>query len=219
MLASVIRSLVFDLDGTLVHSLPGIAASLNRSLENAGLPTHPESAVRSFIGDGIAKLVERATPKTQLEVLNKLVQTVKSDYATTWHKGTQPYPGVVETLGTLADANIPCSVFSNKPDEYCREITDRIFPDIPFSIVRGQLPDAPGKPDPAGAISICNQSGIPAGETALIGDSTIDLETARNAGMISIAVSWGYHDPPALAALKPRHTIHTMEQLLPILNV
>ena len=137
MLADVIRCIIFDLDGTLVHSLPGIAASLNRSLKTAGLTTHPEHVVRGFIGNGMPKLVERAAPTTSGEALDQLVDTMRNDYAQTWKQGTHPYPEVTETLEALTQKEITIAVLSNKPDEYCREITDAIFPNTHFPVVRG----------------------------------------------------------------------------------
>ena len=218
MLANVIRCIIFDLDGTLVHSLPGIAASLNRSLSAQGLPTHPESAVRNFIGNGIKKLVERAAPDAHGNTLDGLVNAMRDDYAETWKDGTQPYPKAVETLQNLASQNIPCAVFSNKPDEYCREITDHLFSGIPFQVVQGQREGTPPKPDPAGALEIAQTLRIPTTETAFVGDSTIDLETANNAHMIPVAATWGYHDPPALAALSPKHSINSINELLSLIT-
>lgn len=219
MLARVIHGIIFDLDGTLVHSLPGITASLNRVLTAAGLSSHPESAVRGFIGDGIRKLVERAVPGTSGEALDALVHDMRSDYALTWKDGTHPYPGVTETLVQLADRRIPCAVFSNKPDEYCREITDLLFPGVIFPIVRGQLEGIPVKPDPTGALAISAELNLSPDTVAFVGDSTIDLETARNAGMIPVAATWGYHDLPALTACRPQHTIHTMSELIQSLTL
>ncbi|MFK7909801.1 MAG: HAD family hydrolase [Akkermansiaceae bacterium] len=215
----MIRCIIFDLDGTLVHSLPGIAASLNRTLDAAGMNTHSESNVRGFIGNGIGKLVERAAPDVTGDALANLVDGMRADYAATWKEGTHPYPKVTETLEKLAQEGIPITVLSNKPDEYCREITDYLFPDIHFPIVRGQLKNAPSKPDPSGALSICRELDICPAETALVGDSTIDLETARNAGMIAVAATWGYHDPPALASLNPEQTIHSMSALINALSL
>lgn len=219
MLADVIRCIIFDLDGTLVHSLPGIAASLNRTLAAAGLPPHPEASVRRFVGNGIRKLVGRAAPGAAGGELDALVENMRADYASTWKDGTRPYPAAAKTLEVLADRGIPTAVLSNKPDEYCREITDHIFPGIRFPIVRGQLGTVPPKPDPAGALSICSRLGVSPEDTALVGDSTIDLETARNAGMTAVAVTWGYHDPPALAALAPARTVGSMTELAGALDL
>ena len=218
MFTSVIRCIIFDLDGTLVHSLPGIAASLNRTLKANHLPTHPEANVRRFIGDGMKMLVRRATPGIASTQLDALVEAMRSDYNSTWKEGTQPYPAVTQTLKTLSQKGILLTVLSNKPDEYCRDITNQLFPEINLPIVRGQRDDIPQKPDPTGALSICQELNIPTSETALVGDSTIDLETAKNADILPIAATWGYHDPPSLAAMKPQHTITSMDELIPALN-
>ena len=220
----MIRAVVFDLDGTLINSLPAIAASLNRVLEEHDLPTHSQQRVRTFIGDGIAKLVERAVPQDILdkspegEALQQLITAMMVDYAATWHTGTHPYSGVEATLQSLLDQGTSIAVFSNKPDVYCKEITDRLFPTITFTKVLGQREGVPVKPDPAGAYHVAESLGIPITEIAYLGDSTIDVHTARNAGMLAIAASWGYHDLPALEATQPDHLIDSIEKLLPIIT-
>ncbi len=219
MLGGVIRSVIFDLDGTLIHSLPGLAASLNRVLQEAGLPIHPEQAVRSFIGNGIYKLVERAVPTGYpTEDTQHLVPLMSADYAATWKEGTSPYPGVAEALETLARRNISTAVLSNKPDIFCRQMTDHLFPGIPFSVVLGQRDGTPTKPDPTGAFATADALGTPPREIAFLGDSTIDLATARNAGMIAIAATWGYHDLAALESERPAHLIHHIRELLAIVT-
>jgi len=220
MLMRVIRAIIFDLDGTLIHSLPGLASSLNRVLDQAGLPTHSESVVRTFIGDGMRKLVERAVPvNLPRDEYEKLVSRMSSDYAETWKVGTNPYPKIAETLEALIEQKIGLAVFSNKPHIFCQEITDHLFPEIPFSSVVGQREGVPVKPDPTGALDVARSLGVSPEEIAFLGDSTIDLITARNSGMIPIAASWGYHDLPALQAESPAHIIHTIEELLPITNL
>lgn len=211
------NAVMFDLDGTLINSLPGIAASLNRVLEQHDLPTHKEDVVRTFIGDGIVKLVERAIPKNvSHEELNSLVQVMKTDYAETWQDGSQPYQGVTRVLQTLLDHHLPIAVFSNKPDIYCKEITDTLFPSIPFTKVLGQRNGVPTKPNPAGAFDVAQEFNLPIETIAYLGDSTIDILTAQNSGMLAIAATWGYHDQPALEAKKPDHLIHKIDELLPI---
>lgn len=215
----MIRAVIFDLDGTLINSLPGIASSLNRVLKNNHLPTHEERVVRTFIGDGIAKLVQRAVPQNHpAEDLQKLIQMMMDDYAAAWKDGSIPYDGVTKTLQTLLDQKTGIAVFSNKPDVYCKEITDALFPTIPFTKVLGQREGVPVKPDPTGAFDVAKSLGLPIEEIAYLGDSTIDVHTAKNAGMLSIAASWGYHDLPALEATNPDHMIHSIEELLPIIS-
>ncbi len=187
--------LIFDLDGTLVDSLPGIAASLNRTLTSHGLPGHSHAAVRSFIGNGVQTLIRRAVHAgAEPELLESLLRYYKSDYELGWPEGTRAYPGVHEMLETLADRGCRLTVLSNKTHGFTVEMTRAMFPEIPFAMVLGQRDGIPHKPDPAGALQIATAFGVAPADCVIIGDSTMDIETANNAGMESIAVSWGYHD-------------------------
>ncbi len=219
MLLRVIHAVIFDLDGTLVHSLPGITASLNRVLKNEGLPTHDENSVRSFIGDGILQLVSRAIPRSATtDDLMRLTRQMSEDYATTWKEGTSPYPGVPQTLESLVANNTQIAVLSNKPHVFCEEMTRHFFPHIPFAAVIGQRKGIPVKPDPTVALELAKLLQTTPGDIAFVGDSTIDLRTARNSNMIPIGASWGYHDLPALEAEHPAAVIHHMNELLPTLS-
>ena len=219
MLASVIRAVIFDLDGTLVDSLPGIAGSLNRVLEHNSLPTHSQQTIRTFIGNGILKLVERGVPEQcNPEQVRELTAEVVDDYAASWQDGTTPYPAVNEVLQSLLQSGIKIAVFSNKPDIFCREMTDYLFPDISFSGVVGQREGVAVKPDPAGALDLAHSLNVSASEIAFVGDSTIDIVTAHNAGMSSVACSWGYHDLEALKASSPDYLIDHINELPAIIN-
>lgn len=219
MLAPVIRAVIFDLDGTLVHSLPGITASLNRVLHRFGMAEHPESAVRGFIGNGARALIERSLGRAAAQHdIDSMVDAFKNEYAETWPEGTAPYPGVADVLPTFRERGAGIAVLSNKPDVFCREITDTLFPDIVFSMVLGQRDGVPAKPDPTGAREIASHLEIPPEETVFLGDSTIDLVTAKNAGMIPVAATWGYHDKPALAAEKPAYSIADIAALPRLLD-
>ena len=215
----MISAVIFDLDGTLVHSLPGIAASLNRTLQQASLPMHPEHKVRDFIGDGMRVLIERALPSPRSDdELDDMVDYLKNDYASTWQDGTTPYSGTTEMLVALTEQKIDIAVLSNKPHIFCQKITDTLFPDTIFSAVLGQRDTIAAKPDPSGAIELAHLLNTPCSDIAFLGDSTIDLITAQNADMIPIAATWGYHDPPALEAHAPAYTIAHISELLPIIN-
>jgi phosphoglycolate phosphatase len=212
------KGLIFDLDGTLVDSLKGLAASLNHALENAGLPVHSLEAVRGFIGNGARILITRAAPKDADEaLLDRLENGFKADYDLNWPSGTFPYEGITELLESLQAKGIPLAVLSNKPHPFTSTIVARVFPGIDFKVVLGQLPGIPHKPDPSGALEIANLFGLLPGECTVIGDSTMDLETARNAGMAAIAVTWGFHDRERLIEAGAERIAENPDALLAML--
>ncbi len=195
------KGLIFDLDGTLVDSLPGIAASLNRAMAALGRESHDHLEVRRFIGDGAKMLVRRALGGEAAEELEaETLAAFGRDYGTTWAEGTQIYPGISKLLSELHARGFPLAVLSNKPHGFTTEIVSRLFPTGIFEVVLGQREGLPHKPDPRGALEIAAAFGIDPSDCVVIGDSTMDLETAARAGMRSIAVTWGYHDKDRLAA-------------------
>lgn len=196
-------ALIFDLDGTLVESLPGIAASLNRALALHGLPGHGEAAVRGFIGDGARMLVTRAMdPGEVAPQLESVLRCFAEDYAVSWPHGTQPFNGINALLADLRARGIPLAVLSNKPHVFTTEIVGKLFPRDTFVAVLGNREGLPHKPDPAGALEIAAMLGVAPENCVLIGDSTMDLDTALNAGMASIAVTWGYQNRERLLGAK-----------------
>lgn len=187
--------LIFDLDGTLVDSLPGIAASLNRSLTAHGLPGHSDAAIRSFVGDGLRMLVQRAaSPGAEPSLIDSLISLFKKDYDLSWADGTKAYPGIHHMLDELQKGGFQMGVLSNKTHDFTVAMTRALFPNIHFAKVLGQKDGIPHKPHPAGAFQIAAAFGTDPENCVMIGDSTIDMETATNAGMKAIAVAWGYHD-------------------------
>ena len=193
--------LIFDLDGTLVDSLPGIAASLNRSLTAHGLSGHSDAAVRSFVGDGLRMLVQRAVPHgAEPALIDSLVACFKKDYELSWADGTKAYPGIHNMLEELQKSGFQMAVLSNKTHDFTVAMVRALFPDIHFAQVLGQRDGIEHKPHPAGAFQIAETLGTAPENCAMIGDSTIDMETAANANMKAIAVAWGYHDRERLLA-------------------
>jgi len=210
--------LVFDLDGTLVDSLPGITASLNRALVAKGMGPHAHQAVRGFIGNGSRVLMRRAAGEGASEQLvDELEGEFKTDYDSTWSDGTSVYPGIHDLLTDLQRRGIPLAVLSNKPHPFTVEIVERIFPGLEFSAVFGQRPGIPLKPDPTGALEILKLLGASAADSMFIGDSTMDLETARHAGMRAIACGWGYHDAGRLMAAGADFFVNTVPELKDLL--
>lgn len=213
------QGLIFDLDGTLVDSLPGIAASLNRALASLSQPQHALHAIRGFIGNGARVLVSRAAPTGATEpLLAALEQAFKADYDLTWPQGTGVYPGVASMLAELHLRGVALAVLSNKPHAFTTAMVGGVFPAAEFVAVLGQRAGIPHKPDPAGANEIIAKLGLPVQAVTLIGDSTMDIETARRAGLRAVAANWGYHDRDALEAAMPDALIDTPEELLQLLK-
>lgn len=191
----MIRGLIFDLDGTLVDSLPGIAAALNHSLEDLGLPSHSEKAVASYIGDGVETLVKRALGTDDSQKCAEVVLGFQRHYPTDWQAGTRPYPGLMELLEELSTKGFPMAVLSNKPHEYTVEIVGKLFRTDLFRPIRGHQSQFPKKPDPTTALQIVADWGFKPEEVAYVGDSTVDLATARAANLVPLIFSWGYGTP------------------------
>lgn len=192
------RFVVFDLDGTLVDSLPGIAEGVNRALASLGLPQHRPEAVRGMIGRGAANLCAAAigyadaslAPAQELEPMR---QAFAREYARCWQGAfTQPYSGVREMLLTLAERGARLAVLSNKPHEVTLPMVRTLFPEVPFEPIFGFSGRFPRKPDPAGLRCIAEGWGVALPELVMVGDSRYDALTAENAGCGLVLLSWGY---------------------------
>lgn len=200
------------MDGTLVDSLPGIAASLNRALDTAGQNTHAPLAIRRFIGDGAVMLVRRALPQGDDALRDRVLEVFRDDYAATWQYGTVPYDGIPELLEFLRNQGVKLAVLSNKPHDFTTSIVEKLFPGI-FDVVLGQRDGIPHKPDPAGLRQILGSPGWPGTGNWLVGDSVMDMQTARAGGIDAIAVSWGYHDRDVLRAENPTRLVDSVAEL------
>jgi len=213
------HGLIFDLDGTLVDSLHGIAASVNHALFQGGHATHSVAAVQGFIGNGARILLERTAPVGSDEsILLALEQAFKSHYDVSWPEGTLPYDGIASMLETLQELGHPLAVLSNKPHPFTETIVARIFPGVRFASVLGQRPGIPHKPDPTGALEIAGSLGLSPDDCVVIGDSTMDIETAKNAGMKAIAVTWGFQDREKLVSAGADLFAESPENLLEIIS-
>jgi phosphoglycolate phosphatase len=211
------QALIFDLDGTLVDSLQGIATALNHALRLSSLPVHSLEVVRGFIGNGARILIERGAPAGSSEtLLDQLEQAFKTEYEVAWPQGTSPYPGITSLLETLQERGATLAVLSNKPHAFTAAMVARIFPGIRFGVVLGQRFGIPHKPDPAGALEISAQLGVAPECCCIIGDSTMDIETAKNARMKAIAVTWGFHDCERLVEAGANHIANDPAELLRI---
>ncbi len=214
------HGLIFDLDGTLVDSLQGIAASLNHALSSSDLPTHSLEAVRGFIGNGARVLIQRGVPVDASDArIDTVEQAFKQHYEQTWSQGTVAYDGIAELLGSLQKQGFPLAVLSNKPHPFTTAIVAQIFPNIHFAVVLGQRPGIPHKPDPTGALEISHLLGLSPENCTIIGDSTMDIETANAAAMEIIAVTWGFHEREKLKVAGAERMADHPDDLLLFLKI
>jgi phosphoglycolate phosphatase len=194
-------AVLFDLDGTLIDSLRDIAESMNRTLARLGNPIHPVDAYRTFVGDGVQQLAQRALPPgADDSTIATFLDAYRADYRISWKVHTRPYPGIPALLATLADRGIPMAVLSNKPDAVTRTCVEYFFPDTPFIAVHGQRPDVPRKPDPAAALAIAAAMNRSPASCVFVGDTSTDMDTATAAGMLAAGVTWGFRGEDELIA-------------------
>ncbi len=189
---------IFDLDGTLCNTLGDIAHAVNRALQRVGRPTHPVEAYGQWVGWGLRKLCQTALGVDEGEQFDRMYELAVAEYNTFPMERSYPYPGICELLDVLAERQIPLGVASNKPHAFAAKIIETMYARWSFVKVAGYQEDVPRKPDPASVLAIAVEMNLPAEQIALVGDSTVDMETARNAGMIPIGVSWGFRGPDEL---------------------
>ncbi|MGC6425871.1 MAG: HAD family hydrolase [Akkermansiaceae bacterium] len=187
--------MIFDLDGTLVDSLPGIAEALNLALAEHDLPTYTLEEVTKFIGKGARALADLALGKEKADLGPVIFEGFQHHYKETWKSGTHHFPGIPELLDRLHGTGMPLAVLSNKPHHHTCNIVKEMFADHLFNPVYGARDGVPSKPDPHVALEIAASWNLSAEEVCYVGDSTVDLETARNAGMIPAILNWGYGAP------------------------
>lgn len=188
-----VEGIIFDLDGTLVHTIEDIAGAANELFARHGLPEHDIEYYLNWIGNGAVKFIERAHGKpVSKEQLRAYVNEFKDIYAHNLHDKSRVYEGVPQLLDELVGRGIRISILSNKPHDLTREVAEYYLSDWPLVPVFGQREEVPRKPDPAGAIEIAEMMGLEPAEIMFVGDSDNDILTAQAAGMFPVAVSWGY---------------------------
>lgn len=207
---------IFDLDGTLLNTIADLGNAANHALEKAGLPTHPLQSYPRFVGNGVRKLMERVTPESMrgTDKINSLLVDFKRYYNSHLTDCTEPYPGIPELLRDLTDRGVKLAVASNKYQGAVEQLIGHFFPDIPWVAVEGQKEGIPVKPDPSIVFGILTKSPTPKADVLYVGDSGVDMETARRACVESCGVTWGFRPLDELLANHADHVAGTTTQLL-----
>lgn len=207
---------VFDLDGTLVDSIYDIADCVNTALRQHNLPENTLKEYYSFVGNGMENLI-RTSLKSQGdndELYKSVRATFDVEYAAHCNDKTCPYEGVSEMLRQLEDKGIATAVLTNKSDEFVGGILSRCFPEHKFSAFWGQRQGIERKPSAQGLLKLIGELGYKVEECVYIGDSEVDVKTAKNAGIDLVCVLWGFRSKDELIAAGAEHMVSTADELL-----
>ena len=210
----VYKAAVFDLDGTLLNTIVDLAWATNYALEQFDMPTYTVDEVRQMVGNGVAKLIRDAVPKgTDDETYQRVLACFKEHYADHSLDNTAPYPGILEAVDTLRAAGVKCAVVSNKPDFAIVNLMSNFFPGR-FDFALGQRDDLKRKPDAEPVHYALAQIGVDPQDAVYIGDSEVDVATARNSGMPCISVTWGFRDKNTLLAAGATTLCNTADEMV-----
>lgn len=208
------KLVIFDLDGTLLNTISDLGASCNYALGQMGFAQHPISAYNFMVGNGVRKLMERAQPDANAETIDKLLEYFREHYDEHCTDTTQPYPGIPELLQTLQEKGVAVAVATNKYQKAASKIIEHFFPDVPFVAVLGQIEDRPPKPDPSIDFAILGEHPTRKAEVLHVGDSAVDIETARRACVESVGVTWGFRPVSELRKAYADHVVSSPSEIL-----
>lgn len=212
------KAVVFDLDGTLIHTLPDLVAITNTTMEHFGFPCHSEEAIRDFIGNGVRALVDRAVPDdVSDDTREKALLYWRSLYSEMGHALSHPYDGVEEMLQELKKQGYKLGVLSNKFNAATQEVVPRFFPGV-FDAIHGEGDGYPRKPQPEGLLQMLSDINVDPKNACYVGDAPTDMEAALAAGCKPYGVSWGYNSVECLTQAHAHTIIHQPRELLRLLS-
>lgn len=208
---------IFDLDGTVLDTLDDLRDSVNFALSQNSLPKRTTEEVRAFVGNGIRLLIERAVPDgTDGETLEKCFEDFKIHYKNNSANHTKPYDGIKDVLFRLKNSGVKLALVSNKADFAVQGLISDYFSGI-FDFATGEKDGVRRKPYPDSVFTAVKNLNADIKKTVYIGDSQVDVETARNSGLPCIAVTWGFRDKNVLEELSPEYIIDKPSQIAEII--
>ena len=208
------RTVIFDLDGTILNTIEDLANAGNWVCRRNGWPEHDVESYKQMVGHGIYNLVEQFSPvNSRSPLLLMITHAQFSEYYGEHNMDrTAPYPGIADMLETLRKNGVKLAVYSNKADEFSQAIVEHFFPGV-FQVVRGKVPGIPVKPDPTGVRGVLQELNAAPAETLFVGDSNVDMETAHNGKMAACGVTWGFRSREELQQAGAEHLVNTAEEL------
>ena len=189
------NAVIFDLDGTLLDTLDDLWTAVNAALTKFSLPLRTREEVRSFVGNGIVKLMERAAGEVEKEVFDGALAEFKRYYGEHCEDKTKPYEGIIELLRVLQAKGIQTAVVSNKADFAVKKLAKGYFEGLlEYAVGENEEEGIRKKPAPDSLLAVMDSMGAGTDSTVYIGDSEVDIQTAQNAGVQCISVTWGFKD-------------------------
>ena len=212
------KSVVFDLDGTLLDTLGDLRDSVNFALRKNNLTERTTEEIRSFVGNGIRCLIELSVPEnTSIEIIDKCFQDFKEYYKDHSAILTRPYDGIVDIIQELKSEGVKIAVVSNKADFAVKALMEDYFSGL-YDCAYGERAGVPRKPEPDGVFVAINEMGAEIKDTVYIGDSEVDVVTSKNAKLPCIAVTWGFRDKKVLERLNPEYIVDSPNDILSIIE-
>lgn len=207
------KAVIFDLDGTLIHSLPDIAAAMNRTLKRFGLIEFPEEAYKYKVGNGVLKLTERVIGERK-DLFDLVLKAYQQDYAEHSQVNSRPFQGVPEMLKNLSENGLLLAVLTNKDQSDAENVVRHYYPDIAFAEILGHQENIKLKPDPEGALLLAQRMRVLPEECWYIGDTSTDMQCGNAAQMETVGVLWGYRPKEELEASGAKNLAADPEELL-----
>ena len=211
------KAVIFDLDGTILDTLDDLKNSVNFALSKNGLPVRTIDEIRAFVGNGIRLLIERAVPEnTDSGVVDRCFEDFKAHYKEHSADNTKPYEGIIALLEELKSKGVKLAVVSNKADFAVQTLVEKYFRGL-FDFAVGEREGIRRKPCPDSVNEAIKVLDASPDEVVYVGDSEVDIETSRNAGVECVAVTWGFRDKCVLESLSPEYIIDKPSQLMELI--
>lgn len=213
----MVKGVIFDLDGTLIDTIEGLANSVNAAMDFYSFPNHSIEKYRTFVGNGVGKLVERALPEGKKNLTEDARKIFEKHYAETMLDVLPVYDGIEELLEYLIKNNIKIAVNTNKMDVFAKPMIKKVFGDIFFDVL-GEVDFLSRKPSPDGVNYLLGKLDLSCDECLYIGDSQVDIKTARNANMRCVSVTWGFASREVLIENEPEIMVNHPREIIDLIE-